>query len=45
LQLTPISRAVACEARKVSMASFAIDGDAECPFSLLTLFLGEAKRK
>ena len=25
------------------MAFFAIDGDAECPFSLLTLFLGKQK--
>ena len=27
------------------MAIFAIDGDVGCPFSLLTLFLGQAKRQ
>jgi hypothetical protein len=35
------SRAVTCEARKVSMALFAIDGDVGCLF----FFLGEAKRQ
>ena len=37
------SRAVICEARRVSMALFAIDGDAGCLFSLLTFFLGKKK--